>query len=225
MLKLPTVADIRSEFIEKLLFEEYTLDKTGCKLIELVGTSFIANAPAIFGKPNEDYIKREIEWYKSMSLEVDKIPGVTPKIWKDVASTNGEINSNYGYLVFSDDNAQQYNNVFKALASDQDTRRAIMIYTRPSMQSEYCRDGMSDFICTNTVQYFIRDNTLRAIVNMRSNDVVFGYRNDWAWQKHVLEQLCTDLRTNAGYENLEPGDIIWQTGSLHVYERHFNLIK
>ncbi|MGZ7196727.1 hypothetical protein ACXWOC_11115, partial [Streptococcus pyogenes] len=70
-----------------------------------------------------------------------------------------------------------------------DSRRAIMIYTRPSMQVDFERDGMSDFMCTNNVQYLIRDGRVHAIVNMRSNDVVFGFRNDYAWQKYVLESL------------------------------------
>ena len=93
-----------------------------------------------------------------------------------------------------------------------------MIYTRPTMHQIYNINGMSDFMCTNTVQYFIRENVLSAYVSMRSNDVVFGYRNDYAWQKYVLEELGREI-------GVETGDIIWNVGSLHVYERHFNLIK
>jgi len=54
---------------------------------------------------------------------------------------------------------------------------------------------------------------------MRSNDVVFGYRNDYAWQKYVADCLTEDLRLTK-----EP-KIVWHVGSLHVYERHFNLVK
>jgi thymidylate synthase len=52
---------------------------------------------------------------------------------------------------------------------------------------------------------------------MRSNDVIFGYRNDYAWQLHVLQHMAEDL----GYE---VGDIHWQVQNLHVYERHFDLV-
>ena len=222
---IPTTSDIRQAFIDKLEAEDFTIDKTGCKLVELVGTSFKADEPAVFGEPNEDYIRREIEWYESQSLYVDDIPGETPKIWKDVADRNGKINSNYGYLIYSSTNGYQYGSALDALIKDPDTRRAIMIYTRPSMQSEYNLYGKSDFICTNTVQYLIRDDKLHAIVSMRSNDVIFGYRNDWAWQKHVLNNLTEDINKHRYDVTIEPGDIMWQTGSLHVYERHFNLIK
>ena len=64
----------------------------------------------------------------------------------------------------------------------------------------------------------IRDDQLVAIVQMRSNDVVFGYRNDYAWQKHVVVKLADEL----GINNTK---IIWHVGSLHVYERHFDKVK
>jgi thymidylate synthase len=53
---------------------------------------------------------------------------------------------------------------------------------------------------------------------MRSNDVIFGYKNDYAWQQYVLHNLAIDLY-------LEPGRMIWQVQNLHVYERHFDLIQ
>ena len=93
-----------------------------------------------------------------------------------------------------------------------------MIYTRPSIWVEYNEHGKNDFICTNAVTYYIRNDELQAVVQMRSNDVVFGYKNDIAWQQNVLEALSADL-------NIEPGFIQWQVQNLHVYERHFHLVK
>ena len=53
---------------------------------------------------------------------------------------------------------------------------------------------------------------------MRSNDVIFGYRNDYAWQKAVLDDM-------AGMLTISPGEIVWQVQNLHVYERHFDLVN
>ena len=102
-----------------------------------------------------------------------------------------------------------------------------MIYTRPSIWEEYNEDGKNDFICTNAVTYYIRDNYLQSVVQMRSNDVVFGYKNDYAWQLYVLEQMVKDYNdcANQGAPELKVGDIIWQVQNLHVYERHFHLVK
>ena len=93
-----------------------------------------------------------------------------------------------------------------------------MIYTRPSIWQEYNENGKNDFICTNSVTYYIRDDVLHCVVQMRSNDVIFGYRNDWAWQRHILEKMAWEL-------HLDVGDIHWQVQNLHVYDRHFKLVK
>ncbi len=213
------VQDIRNHFIGELMDSNFVTDKTGVKTIEMIGATFEADEPTIFGDVNDDYIQRELEWYESMSLYVDDIPGVTPAIWQQVADRAGKINSNYGWAIYHKDNGLQYVRVFNELLHLPNSRRAVMIYTRPTMWEDYKRDGMSDFMCTNTVQYMIRNEQLVAIVQMRSNDVVFGYRNDYAWQKHVADTLTADLGLTK-----EP-KIIWHVGSLHVYERHFDKVK
>jgi thymidylate synthase len=207
------------ETLKHLLYsEQFVTDKTGCKMIEIPGACFIADEPAIFGTPSEDYINREITWYEGQSRNVNDIPAPVPAIWKAVATPDGRINSNYGWCIYSEENQNQYLNCYSTLRNDLESRRAVMIYTRPSMQSEFNTDGMSDFMCTNTVQYLARNGYLHAVVQMRSNDVVFGYKNDYAWQKHVQTKLADDLK-------LLPGHIHWQVGSLHVYEKHFGLVK
>ena len=219
-----TVEDIRWKLAYKHNDLDYVIDKTGCKTLELINASFIADEDYIFRKPNQDYIERELEWYKSQSLMVQDIPGETPKIWKEVASNLGVINSNYGFIIWSNDNWSQYDNVLIELGENPDSRRANMIYTRPSIWEDYNIDGMNDFICTNNVQYFIRDNKLITSVYMRSNDAVFGYNNDLAWQKHVRDKLIDDLETDT-YIRYEAGPIYWNVGSFHVYERHFEHVE
>lgn len=217
------VNDIRQYFRDALARGEFVTDKTGVKTLELIGASFIADEPSIFGDVNWEYVMREIAWYDSLSLKVADIPGGAPKIWQQVASKDGEINSNYGWCIYSEANHKQYWSVMLELLANPNSRRAVMLYTRPTMHKDYNRDGMSDFMCTNAVQYLIRQNKVHAVVQMRSNDVVFGYKNDRAWQREVLIRLVLDLNEK-GDNNYDVGDIIWNVGSLHVYERHFDLI-
>ena len=223
---LPTlkVKDIREHFKTALSTGNLVTDKTGVKTIELVGASFVADEDSIFGDVNWDYVQREIEWYDSQSLKVADIRGGAPKIWQMVSSKNGEINSNYGWAIYSSQNHKQYWSVMLELLANPNSRRAVMIYTRPTMHTDYSRDGMSDFMCTNAVQYMIRNDNLHAVVQMRSNDVVFGYKNDRAWQHEVMSRLLDDLNSK-GDCRYGMGTLTWQVGSLHVYERHFDLIK
>ena len=127
------VADIRKEFKDLKSREEYVIDKSGVKLLEIINANFIADEPTIFGSPNENYIKRELEWYKSKSLNVNEIPGGAPTIWKQVADMDGWINSNYGWCIWSSENFSQYDNVREELLKNPESRRATMIYTRPRM--------------------------------------------------------------------------------------------
>ena len=208
-----SVKDIRKHFINELWDKSFVIDRNGMTTIELLGASFLATEPSIFGTPNQDYIDSEINWYDSQSTNI-----------------HGEINSNYGHLIFSDKYHNQYGQVLDELIRNPDSRRACMVYNRPSIWMEYNENNKNDFICTNSVTYYIRDNILHAVVQMRSNDVVFGYKNDYAWQFEIMNRLVKDWN-DCKFEEYDTGDkislgsMIWQVQNLHVYERHFHLVK
>jgi len=212
------VSDIRKELTFKFLGKDFVIDRTGAKTIEIIGATFIADEDHVIRKPAYEYIKRELEWYESQSLNVNDIPGETPQIWKDISSDEGMINSNYGWCIFSEDNGNQYKHVLRELRNNPNSRRATMIYNRPSMHLDMSRDGMNDFMCTYANTFYVRDNKLESHYLMRSNDAVFGYNNDYAWAKYVQKKLAAEL-------SLDVGDLIWTASNFHVYERHFNFLE
>jgi len=221
-----TIEAVRDYFKNELANEYFTEDRNGGKTIEMIGACFLADESAIFGKPNQDYIDAEIDWYNSKSTNISDIYGKEkppPKAWQMTANEYGEINSNYGRLIWGAQYHKQFKQVLNELLDNPDSRRASMIYTRPSIWTEYNAQGKNDFICTNSVTYYIRDNQLHCVVQMRSNDVVFGYKNDYAWQLYVLEELRAELYYH-GLLGVDVGDIHWQVQNLHVYEKHFDLV-
>jgi len=231
VMLMNSVKDIRQFFIDELKDEAFTIDKTGQKTIEMIGANFIATEPAIFGTPNQEYIKAEITWYESQSTNINDIhpDREPPAAWKYSADKHGNINSNYGHLVFSEKYYEQYQNAFNELFRNPDSRRAQMVYNRPSIWHEFDEGGKSDFICTNAQTFYIRDGILSMVSQMRSNDVVFGYKNDYAWAQHLMDkfvaewnQLCEIYGRN---QPIEKGMLTWQVMNLHVYERHFDLVK
>lgn len=219
---MKNVNDIRNTFRQKLKEQDFVIDKSGVKTIEIVGESYIVDDEVIFGELNKEYAVREVQWYISESLNVYDMPK-TPMIWRQVCDSNGYINSNYGWCIFAKENGEQYTHCLRTLRKDKDSRRAMMHYTRPSMQWEYNKNGMSDYMCTNHVQILIRNNKLNYILSQRSCDAIFGFKNDIYWAKYIHERLFDDLRLD--YPELELGDLIHQVGSLHVYERHFNFVQ
>ena len=144
------VSDVRDYFIGmKSTGLNHTTDKTGVKCIELIGASFEANEPAIFGTPNVEYIKKEIAWYESMSLNINDIYGfgsMPPAAWQYAASADGMIHSNYGYLIWHEENCNQYENCLQELKDNPESRRALMIYQRPEIWNEYDLMGCSDSV-------------------------------------------------------------------------------
>lgn len=217
------VSDIRQMFIEAYRNKEFTTDRTGAKTIEIIGATFLADEDSILRAPNYDYIKRELEWYESCSLYVEDIPGETPTIWKQVSCENGTINSNYGWCIYSNENGSQYEYVLEELKNNPDSRRATMIYNRPSMHTDFNKNGMNDFMCTFANTFFIRDGYLHSHFVMRSTDAVFGYNNDRGWAIHVQEKLLKDLKLV--YPNLKLGNLIWTSSNIHVYSRHFQHLE
>jgi thymidylate synthase len=140
-----------------------------------------------------------------------------------VASKDGMINSNYGWAVFSKENGEQFNNAIKALKDSKYSRQASLIYNRPSMHTDAKKDGMHDFMCTYATQFIIRDGLLCHFVYMRSNDAIFGYRGDWAWQNFVHDLALDEVKKQ--YPEVEKGPMMWNAASLHVYPRHFDLVR
>ena len=227
-----SVKDIRQFFIDELNDEAFTIDKTGQRTVEMIGANFIATEPAIFGEPVPSYINAELAWYESRSTNIYDIHGADkepPQAWRYAADHYGNINSNYGHLVFSDKYFNQYKKAFDELQKNPDSRRAQMVYNRPSIWVEYDEGGKSDFICTNAQTFYIREGVLHMVSQMRSNDVVFGYKNDYAWAQYLMDKFVKDWNdcadTYGVHDHIEKGMLTWQVMNLHVYERHFGLIK
>jgi len=210
---MDTVTDIRNKFIGMYKNEIFTDDG----MLELIGSSFIITNEAIFKELDTNYARIEKDWYISQSLNVNDME-FTPKIWKDVSDVDGYVNSNYGWMAYSQDNYNQFLRVRDELKDNKNSRRGSIIYQRPSMHLDCKLNGMNEYTCTWGVDYHIRDNKLLATVKMRSNDLVFGTPLDYNWQLFVQKHLASEL-------DIEIGPMIWQASSLHLYPRHFKLLE
>ena len=207
--------------INRRLLQKYHAGEFRGNTVEIQGAHFLCTDDEIvIGTRNAEYIEAEIEWYERASRKVSDlfdIYGQEVKIWKDIADKNGEVNSNYGWCIYSKERGFQYAACHDALKKNPLSRQAVMYYTHPDMH----KIAGKDHTCTYAVQYFLNyaQDTfgrphLDAHVYMRSNDAVYGYNNDYAWQRHVLAKLAVDL-------NALQGDIYWNAGSMHVYDRHY----
>ena len=213
------------DIVDILKYKYKTKQFDGTGNISIVSASFIADKPYLIREPNYDYIEREINWYLSESLNVNDIDGKIPKIWQQISDKDGFINSNYGWTTFSKDNYNQFDKVLNELSKNKYSRQGVIIFIRPTMHEDSKKNGMNDFICTYCYNFKIEKDDidrLYMIVNMRSNDCVFGYNNDFAFANWVFNEMLSKLQNI--YPNLEKGVMFWKADNFHVYPRHFKFL-
>lgn len=217
------------QLYDKIINEDFIIDKSGCKMVEIIAPRIEYDLSKADGgyidfitrKSPRKYCQKELEWYESKDLNIDKVSSV--KIWTQVCDENQNINSNYGYLVYGKGNFSQFSHVLHTLEKHKESRQAIIIYTRPSIQLEHNDLGGADFICTNFQQFFIRNNKLNCVTSMRSNDCWSGCFSDQPWFVYVVNDLFKKLKTT--YTELELGKMIFIPNSFHCYENKFDKLK
>lgn len=171
------------------------------------------------------YLKKELCLYYSGTNDIESFK-LASKVW-DPISDNGIINSAYGHLIFNkqytnklgDLTKTQFDWVIDTLINDPDSRQAVMYLGSPQVQY----DGVKDFICTFTYQFFIRNNKLNMICNRRSNDVYTGIIYDIPWELTLMQVVCKYLKRT--YPEILPGTYYSNIGSLHAYERNWETIN
>lgn len=214
---------------DKVKASDFLIDKSGVKIVELLAPRIeipmSENEEGFIDfeskKAPRKYCAKEHDWYTSKDLSINQVSDV--QIWNQVADSNKEINSNYGYLVYSKGNFAQFSHALETLKKHKDSRQAIVIYTRPSIQLEHNDLGGADFICTIDQHFFIRNNKLMCVTDMRSNDCIFGTFNDIPWFASVYQDMYKQLKET--YPELEYGSLVFIPHSFHCYERHFELLE
>lgn len=180
-------------------------------------------------KTNLKYLLGELVWYFKGSNDPS---GILPysKFWNQITNSGkvpgyeaGTINSNYGHRFFGHheacnvDGKSQWGNTAEILKADKDSRQAIMNVHLPQDRHE----GNKDVPCTLSLQFFIREDKLHLIVNMRSNDIILGFTNDVFQFTMLQEAMMLDLRKT--YPELQLGTYYHNAGSMHIYSRHFEM--
>ncbi len=197
-------------------------------------------------KTNLKYLLGEFIWYLSGSNNPDDIIPYS-KFWDNIRNDGktpgyalGTINSNYGHRLFGHDSSMnvpthvthevksdevevhvhsknQWNAVVDMLIADKDSRQAIINIHRPADRHATNKD----VACTLTLQFFIREDKLFMITNMRSNDIILCFTNDVFQFTMLQEALVLELRET--YPNLKLGHYYHNAGSMHIYDRHFEM--
>ncbi|HRU10621.1 MAG TPA: thymidylate synthase [Thermoanaerobaculia bacterium] len=168
-------------------------------------------------KLNLNYCKREWLWYLGADPYDDSIVEHA-KMWAKLKQPDGRYLSNYGQYVFGG-RSSQFAYAVHQLRVDPDSRRAsIVLLDRDHLFFENV-----DTVCTYAINFAIVRGRFNMTVHMRSNDVVFGLTNDAFCFSQIAEFAYQKLLQ--WHPNLLRGEYVHIADSLHVYERHFEMLE
>jgi thymidylate synthase len=104
--------------------------------------------------------------------------------------------------------------VINDLKTNKETRRAIVVHYSLDELDRYKYDTP----CNDVLNFYIKDDKLHMTVFARSIDLVFGFSNDQYTFANLMEYVAKDI-------NLPIGEMHWFVTNLHIYPRHYDMLK
>lgn len=201
--------------------------RTGNKVV--YGASWVADRKSMIGTRNENWVRRELEWFRSGSNLLIDLEDPVPKAFQECAGFGSEVNSAYGYILFNkkifSDGTTIFSRAVDALKTEGlATRHAVCVITDRDIHRLATEKGKNDFICTNALNIMVdHKNRLHIFAQMRSMDAVWGYRADYSMWKLLQKMLLWELKDT--YPQLKAGNLMFQVANLHVYPRHLRMLE
>lgn len=220
-----TIMEIERECIDAVLYRLYQDIKaegrsnagTRGNTIELLGVAIRITKPRARISRSENRGKPfsaigELLWYLKGS---DTLEFIEPYVsaYKDDA-VEGIIQGAYGpRLRAMRQGIDQFASIETLLSKKPGSRRAVIqLFNAEDIATEH-----KEIPCTTTLQFHLRNGQLHMSVTMRSNDAYWGLPHDvfcfTMLQEMIARRLGVDL-----------GEYYQYVGSMHVYEKHLDLL-
>ena len=186
-----------------------------------------------FGVVNRYNLKEEFPimtlrrtYYKSCIDELlwiwqkksNKVSELGSHVWDEWAQPDGTIGKAYGYQLgvkyqFSDGEFDQVDRVLHDLKHNPASRRILT-----SLYNFQDLKDMALYPCAYSMTFNVTGNTLNAILNQRSQDMLAA--NNWN-----VVQYAALVHMMARASGLEAGELVHVIADCHIYDRHVDLVK
>lgn len=219
------IMEIERECIDAVLYRLYQVIKEDGRsnagsrgnTIELLGVALRITKPRARISRSENRGKPfsaigELLWYLKGS---DTLEFIEPYVsaYKDDA-VEGIIQGAYGpRLRAMREGIDQFASIEALLSKKPGSRRAVIqLFNAEDIATDH-----KEIPCTTTLQFHLRDGLLNMSVTMRSNDAYWGLPHDVFCFTMLQEMMARRL-------GVELGEYYQYVGSMHVYEKHLELL-
>ena len=165
------------------------------------------------------YLKSAVDellwiWQKKSN----RIQDLNSHIWDSWADENGTIGKAYGYQLgvkhrYPEGEFDQVDRVLYDLKHNPTSRRILT-----SLYNHHDLSEMGLYPCAWSVTFNVTGNTLNAILNQRSQDMLTA--NGW----NVM-QYAALVHMLAQVSGLEAGELVHVIADAHIYDRHVPLVE
>ena len=148
----------------------------------------------------------------------NNIRDLNSKIWDQWADESGSIGKAYGYQLgvkhhYKEGDFDQVDRVLYDLKNNPSSRRIMTnIYTFADLYE------MHLYPCAYSMTFNVSGDTLNAILNQRSNDMLTA--NNWN-----VAQYAVLLIMMAQVSGFKPGELVHVIADAHIYDRHIPIVK
>ena len=148
----------------------------------------------------------------------NNIHDLNSKIWDQWADESGSIGKAYGYQLgvkhhYKEGDFDQVDRVLYELKNNPSSRRIMTnIYTFADLHE------MHLYPCAYSMTFNVSGDTLNAILNQRSNDMLTA--NNWN-----VAQYAVLLIMMAQVSGLKAGELVHVIADAHIYDRHIPIVK
>lgn len=202
----------------------HTVNRKGQGLYEMRNVTLVLDPEAstyCLGRyHSQEYLEKELDFYARGSRQLEDAVKMS-KFWSKCSDDGKTINSNYGFLLFHDENKHgftQFEHAINCLRNNPDSKKAVM--TLYSKEHAYISN---DNPCTLIINLYIQGDALNMQVIMRSNDLWYGLPYDLPFFRVVHYTALAMLKRT--YPNLGLGYHIHQAINLHFYEWAFDKFR
>lgn len=163
-------------------------------------------------------IVHELLWFLSGSTNVGYLQENGVTIWDEWADENGDLGRVYGaqWRTWQAPDGQaidQIENVITQIRNNPDSRRHLVSAWNPAEV-----EGMALPPCHYAFQFYVANGRLSCMFQMRSVDTFLGLPFNlasYALLTHMVAEQC----------GLEPGELVWTGGDVHIYSNHLEQVK